>query len=274
MKGIVSKEPRTTINPYYNSVVSILKPVALAVKRLGWDLNPLSWASRKKVKKWKDKYAGQKAVILCNGPSLNKVDFGQLDKSGVFTFGLNKINLLFPRTEFRPSVIVAVNPYVIEQNAKFYNETDIPLFLDSNGSKYVEYRKNIHFLHSSGCNGQFAQDCSISINQGFTVTYVAMQLAFHMGFTSVALVGCDHTFATKGPANKLVVSGQTDPNHFDPNYFSGGLKWNLPDLTQSELSYMVAKHLFESYDRKIVNCTEGGNLELLERIGLSDFLST
>lgn len=261
----LGKVPKTTINPYRISTITFLR-------RAKWDLHPLSWISRTKIRKWKDKYAGQKAVIICNGPSLNRVDFGQLSKSGIFTFGLNKINLLFGRTNFRPSVIVAVNPHVIRQNAVFYNETNIPLFLDSVGRKWVKLRDNVLFLHSSGGDMPFARDCSISISQGHTVTYVAMQLAFHMGFVDVALVGCDHSYATKGSANKTITSGQTDPNHFDPNYFSKGAKWQLPDLARSELYYAIAKDTFERYGRRIVNCTQGGSLELFERQSLDDFL--
>ena len=261
----LGKVPKTTINPYRILAITFLR-------RVKWDLHPLSWISRTKIRKWKDKYAGQKAVIMCNGPSLNTVDFGQLSKSGIFTFGLNKINLLFGRTNFRPSVIVAVNPFVIEQNTNFYNSTKIPLFLDAKGRKWVRFRDNIQFLHSGGGMGQFAEDCSMSICQGHTVTYVAMQLAFHMGFAEVALVGCDHSFSTKGPANATVTSEQSDPNHFDPNYFAGGVKWHLPDLARSELFYSIAKDKFERSGRRIVNCTNGGKLELFERLSLCDFL--
>lgn len=264
MERNLDKEPRATINLYRSAV-------GLILFRMQWDMHPYSWISRKRVRAWKDRFLEQKAVILCNGPSLNKVRFDDLAASGVFTFGLNKINLLFKRSDFRPSVIVAVNPYVIEQNADFYNTTDIPLFLDSIGKKWVKFRNNVHFLHSAGSIGDFAKDCSISINQGYTVTYVAMQLAFHMGFKEVALVGCDHFFATKGPANKTVIGGKEDPDHFDSNYFAG-FKWQLPDLAKSELYYEIARDTFARHGRKIVNCTEGGKLEIFPRKSLSEFL--
>ena len=73
---------------------------------------------------FENKYSNEKAVIICNGPSLLKVDLALL--KNVYTFGLNKINLLFGKSDFRPSAIVAVNKYVIEQNADFYDSTDIP----------------------------------------------------------------------------------------------------------------------------------------------------
>jgi len=138
----LDKEPRAAINPYRTGANLILS-------RLRWDLHPYSWSSRRKIKAWEGRFRGQRAVILCNGPSLNMVDFGTLSASGVFTFGLNKINLLFKRSDFRPSVIVAVNPHVMEQNADFYNTTHIPLFLDSIGKKWVHSYKNICFLHST-----------------------------------------------------------------------------------------------------------------------------
>jgi len=250
------------INPYRHAA-------GLLYHRIKWDLKPESWQSRKRLKGIKDRNKGEKAVILCNGPSLNKTDFSLLE--GTFTFGLNKINLLFDKTDFRPSCIVAVNSFVIEQNADFFNETVLPLYLNSKGLKFINNNKNVTFLHSSYRG--FAKDCSISINQGHTVTYVALQLAFHMGFSKVALVGCDHNFATNGPANKTVVSGETDPNHFDPNYFAGGQKWQLPDLFESEISYKMALEAFEEDGRKLFNATDGGHLELLPRLALNKFLS-
>src|SRR3546814_9082775 len=86
---------------------------------------------------------------MCNGPSLLETDFDLLHRSGVFTLGLNKVNLLFDRTSLRPSAIVAVNPYVIEQNAAFYNDTEIPLYLDRNAMRFVTRRRTITYLPRS-----------------------------------------------------------------------------------------------------------------------------
>lgn len=253
--------PRT-LNPYRVATL-------LLARRLAWDVNPLSWRSRAALRRWRDAHRGGKAVILCNGPSLNKVDFSLLE--GCFTFGLNKINLLFERTTFRPSVVVAVNRKVIEQNADFFNSTKIPLFIDSNGRDLVHPRDGVIFLHSSSSR-KFAYDCSISVDQGYTVTFVALQLAAHMGFRDVALVGCDHNFATTGRANATVTAGDTDPNHFDPRYFSQGVSWDLPDLIGSEVSYLLAKQAFDNLGGFIFNCTEGGKLEIFPRMTLENFL--
>lgn len=251
-----------TINAYRHSA-KILKD------RLLWDLNPQSWRSRAQLKKLYNSQKGKKAVVICNGPSLLKTDLSLLKNT--YTFGLNKINLLFPKTDFRPSAIVAMNPFVIEQNQDFYNETNIPLFLDTCALKSVQPRKTVTYLHSDP-QAKFVRDVSMSVWQGATVTSVALQLAYHMGFSFVALVGCDHNFAQKGPANKTVVSGEKDDSHFDPNYFVGGVKWQLPDLVGSQYAYSMARETFEASNRKIFNCTDGGKLDVFERLTLSIFL--
>jgi hypothetical protein len=252
------------VNPYKIAIRLILK-------RIKWMIHYSAWQSKRKLKRLKDTHVGETAVILCNGPSLLKVDFDALQRSGVYCFGLNKINLLFARTSFRPSCIVAVNPFVIQQNADFYNNTDIPIFIDKCGLGGVKIRENVAFLDSTDFPS-FARDCSISIFQGYTVTYVAMQLAYHMGFTRVALVGADHNFAVKGPSNMTVVSGEKDESHFDPNYFAGGVKWQLPDLFNSEVYYTMAREEFKSNGRIIVNATDGGQLEVFGRVTLQEFL--
>ena len=113
----------------------------------------------------------------------------------------------------------------------------------------------------------------MSLFQGHTVTYVAMQLAYHMGFSEVGLIGCDHHFKTEGPSNKTVVSGEVDLNHFHPKYFADGVKWDLPDLLGSEYHYEYANKVFKQDGRKIVNCTEGGKLEIFERLPLQEFIN-
>src|SRR5690606_11297308 len=130
-----------TLNPYRVAA-------RLLLDRLRWDLQPTAWRSRSKLRALRNRHPRQKAVILCNGPSLRDVDLESF--GNVFTFGLNKINLLFEESSFRPSAIVAVNPLVIEQSQHFYSETDIPLFLDAaSAARAISERVNTHYLHSS-----------------------------------------------------------------------------------------------------------------------------
>lgn len=257
-----ARAQRGTMNPYRHAA-------ALIADRLAWDLDFRSWRSRARLRAARNRHAGGRAIIVCNGPSLRKVDLDALGP--MFCFGLNKINLIFESTRWRPSCIVAMNELVIEQNSRFYNSTDIPVFLNCLGRKHVRLRSNVVFLHGMD-QDKLARDCCISVHPAYSVTGVAMQLAFHLGFSDVALIGCDHNFVTSGPANATVRASGEDLNHFDPRYFSGQVRWQLPDLPGSEYFFHRAREMFEAWGRRLWNCTDGGRLETLPRRTLEDWL--
>lgn len=259
----LSKAPRNSLNPYRIAL-------GLIAKRLAWDLSPISWIHRKKLKSIKGKYEGEKAVIVCNGTSLNDVNFELLD--GIFTFGLNKINLLFKKNSFRPSVIVSVNPLVIEQNSKFFSATEIPTYLDSSARGLLPYiSKNVTFLHSSDFPS-FSKDCSMSVYQGYTATYVTLQLAYHMGFARIALIGCDHNFLLDGLPNQVIYNQDIDQNHFSEDYFTQNQPWQMADLKGSEYAYDMARQAYEIDGRLIVNATPGSKLKVFKEVDLKSFI--
>jgi hypothetical protein len=261
--AIKNFKDKSQVNPYRFCIYQLWN-------RLRWDFRLKSIVERRKIRSLRDAHAGKKAIILCNGPSLNEVDFELLD--GCYVFGLNKINLLFSRTKFRPDCVVTTNMHVVEQNSEFFNATDIKLFFDCKAyiKRLIRPRESMTFFHSSLTPG-FAKDCSVSINPSHTVTNTALQLAYHMGFSKVAIVGADHNFAVKGEPNSRISGVKEDHSHFDPTYFAN-VEWQLPDLTESEVGYLRAKYNYESTGRLLYNCTVGGKLEIFERMELKDFV--
>ena len=99
-----------------------------------------------------------------------------------------------------------------------------------------------------------------------------MQLAFHMGFNEVALVGCDHNFSVSGDGNEVQIARGVDKSHFHKEYFADGQLWQLPDLHQSETYYKLANQFYKRDGRQIVNATVGGELEIFPRMDLEKFL--
>jgi hypothetical protein len=89
-------------------------------------------------------------------------------------------------------------------------------------------------------------------HMGDTVTY-ALQLAFHMGFKQVILIGVDHHFTTQGKPNTTIESKGEDPDHFAGNYFGKGFRWQLPDLETSERSYRMAGQAFAEAGREVLD---------------------
>ena len=240
-----------------------------ATRFLNFYASPSAYTTRRKLNKLRNAHVGETAVILCNGPSLTDIDFNCL--KGTFCFGLNKINLLFSHTDFRPSCVVAVNNLVIEQNKKYFSEIDIPLFVDSINARRV-LSPNQNHVHLCCYEKGFSLDPRIYVSQGGTVTFVAMQLAFFMGFKNVALIGCDHHFQFVGHPHEELQCGTRDPNHFHADYFAG-CKWHSPDLEMSEKSYQEAFKVFHKFKRRLVNCSTKTELKTLPRMDLLSLLS-
>jgi FkbM family methyltransferase len=225
--------------------------------------NHLLENSNRKLSEFKDKHQGERCVIIGNGPSLNKMDLSFLKNE--ITFGMNRIYLGFEKWNFTPDYFVSVNPLVLEQSVEEIVKIPAPKFLSIAGNPHYPDSEDIIYLDNIDLR-LFSKDPRQGIWQGYTVTFVAMQLAYFMGFQEIILIGVDHNFQTKGPANKEVVSKGDDPNHFATNYFGEGVRWHLPDLRNSEWAYRIAKKVFESENRKIWDATYQGHLNVFPKI--------
>ncbi len=208
-------------------------------------------------------------MIIGNGPSLNSTDLGLL--AGEHTFGLNRLYLMFDKLGFATEFHVVVNRHVVEQCAAELLAVPGRLFSTWPNRDLLGGRSDAIFLHQV-VGPIFSRDPSRGIWEGATVTYVAMQLAYFFGFQEVLLVGVDHRFSTQGPPHKLVTTETRDTNHFDPNYFGKGFRWQLPDLETSEIAYGLARRAFEANGRRIVDCTVDGALTVFPKSDLAQAL--
>jgi hypothetical protein len=228
------------------------------------------WAgSRHAMMKFHDRHKGQRCFIIGNGPSLRQTDLSFL--KGEVTFGLNRIYLLFPEIGFKTTYLVSVNDLVLEQCAGDFRALDLPKFFTWRARRWFSTDPRTIFMDTDYTGPEnFSANAAGRVFEGFTVTYVALQLAFYMGFDEVILVGVDHHFTTQGPANTAVVSAGDDPNHFSPNYFGKGFKWQLPDLEGSERAFRLAKSAYEAAGRKVLDATVGGKLKVFQKVSYSE----
>lgn len=229
---------------------------------------PVYRESLKRLMAFKNKHKGERCFIIGNGPSLNKMDLSPLRDE--ITFGLNRIYLLFDSLGFATTYYACVNRYVIEQSVDEIRRLKCPKFIGLRVRDKFPFTPDTVFLRSR--NGpKFCTDLrSQGIWEGATVTYVAMQIAYYMGFSEVILIGVDHNFKTKGEPNKLVLSEGDDPDHFDPNYFGKGYKWLLPDLELSEVAYELANKAFIKDGRNIKDATVDGSLDIFPKVRFED----
>ena len=234
-------------------------------------LHPWRRASIQRLAELKDRYKGERAFIIGNGPSLRETDLSRL--SNEFTFGMNRIYLMFEELGFRTSFLSVVNDLVIEQTAADLAALDMPRFLTWRSRKYFrpeDFNQNPEklptFLHTTYDAPSFSRDVRGRLWEGATVTYVTIQLAFHMGFQEMILIGVDHNYQASGKPNTTVTSQGDDPNHFSANYFGKGFRWQLPDLETSEIGYRMARAAIEADGRRIVDATVGGKLTIFDKV--------
>jgi hypothetical protein len=227
-------------------------------------LHPWRVDSIQKLEALRDSHKGERCVIIGNGPSLKQTDLQKL--RGTFSIGMNRFYMAFNDLGFTTSILLTVNNLVIEQCADELRGLPIPIFVSWRGRRYIHPAPNLHYLYTSYIKPSFNGDATGRLWEGATVTFVAMQLAYFMGFKQVILIGVDHNFTSTGKPNTTVVSTGADPNHFHPGYFGKGFRWQLPDLETSEIAYRMAKSAYEKNGREILDATIGGKLTVFPKV--------
>lgn len=232
-------------------------------------LHPWRRESLRRLASLKNIHKGQRAFIIGNGPSLKQTDLSKL--KGEITFGMNRIYLMFPELGFKTTYLSVVNDLVIEQTAADLAALEIPKFLSWRSRRFFQTLQPSSFvlptfLYTAYDSPSFSRDVRGRVWEGATVTYVTMQLAFHMGIREAILIGVDHNYTTTGKPNTTIISEGDDPNHFNPNYFGKGFRWQLPDLQTSEIAYRMARKAYEQAGRRIVDATVGGKLTIFEKV--------
>jgi hypothetical protein len=226
--------------------------------------HPWRRASIQRLAAMKDIHRGERCFIIGNGPSLKNTDLTRLRDE--YTFGMNRIYLMFPELGFTTTYFVSVNSLVIEQCAQEIRALPMPKFLSWRSRRLIQPTEDTIFLHTTYSGPKFARDARGRLWEGATVTNVALQLAFHMGFSQAILIGVDHNFSAQGKPNTTVVSQGDDRDHFHAGYFGKGFRWQLPDLETSERGYRMAREAYEADGRQVLDATVGGKLTVFPKV--------
>ncbi len=228
------------------------------------NLHPWRRESMRRLAALKDIHRGERCFIIGNGPSLKNTDLSHL--RGETTFGMNRIYLAFAELGFSTSYFVSINDLVIEQCAADIQALPLPKFISWRAHRYLRQSESMHFIYTTYTGPGFSSDVTHRVWEGATVTYVTMQLAFHMGFQQAILIGVDHSFNAQGKPNTTVVSQGDDTSHFSPAYFGKGFRWQLPDLETSEMAYCLARDAYRAAGREIIDATVGGKLTVFPKV--------
>ena len=241
---------------------------------------------QKRMRSLHNRYRGERIFVLANGPSLNQQDLGKLE--GEFTFGFNKIYLLFERVSWRPTFYTTIDwrvtPDMVEDINRLEQST---LFVPEPFRGMIHGGRDCyHFpLHNTlpagwrSVEDRFAFDVNQGVWRGATVVVVGLQLAFYMGFDPIILIGADlnykiaKTVRNEGlghyrgtESRNLLSTADDDTAHFDPRYFGAGSRWHEPAMDGMRSGFRNCLDAAESRGRTILNATAGGELEVFERV--------
>lgn len=231
-----------------------------------------------KISHLKDKFKGKRCFIVGNGPSLNQIDLKKLENE--YSFAVNSIYFKTREMGYKPTFYTVEDIQVIKDNINEINEYECDyMFFPSGEKRRFKKGENRYFLNLDYSfyvdkskyfeTPRFSQDVAQEVFCGQSVTIVNLQLAYFLGFTEVYLIGMDFSYVIPDSAKvdgNVIESTENDVNHFHPDYFGKGKKWHDPKLHNVLKSYKLCKLMYELDDRKIINATVGGNLNIFERV--------
>jgi hypothetical protein len=232
---------------------------------------------KNKLRMLHNKHAGERCFIVGNGPSLNEMDLLKMQND--VSIAVNGIFYKTDETGYCPTYYVVEDRCVMADNRARINsyEAGLKLF-PSYYYDQVTQRKNTAFFQmnrgfyeKTSPNFEiprFSTDFSERAYCGQSVTYINLQLAYYLGFSEVYLIGIDFSYEIPESAiinGHVIESTEDDPNHFHPDYFGKGKKWNDPKLHNVLKNLELAKMVFEWSGRRVFNATKGGKLEVFER---------
>ena len=230
----------------------------------------------------RNRHEGERIFILGNGPSLLKCDLSKL--SGEHTFGVNKIYLLFPKIDWRPSYFTLLDWKMgegiqgdldqLEGVTKFFPERFRGI-LPADDDTYWYWPRAV----GTRIDDQFESDMVRGLPSRGTVLVTAIQQAVHLGFRDIYLIGTDasytipETVIQSGPDRfktgiklNLESTADDDPNHFAPTYFGKGSHWHDPNVSEMRRMFRIMRKGVERNGGRLINASVGGELEELERV--------
>lgn len=196
----------------------------------------------------------------------------QLERLNAPSIACNRINLIYPRTTWRPTIYVHPEsiapdlPY-IKENIQAGIECHLGehYALPPKGVMDVEDAPNVYWIkecwhHQYNFDDpelldewHLPQLCSFggSVN-------VAMQIAVLKGYDELILLGCDLEYRDK------------KPSHFDPNYEHGREQPAFYQSRNALFGHLQALNWIRRRKRniRVYNATPGGLLELWDRVDL------
>lgn len=235
----------------------------------------------------RDKHQGKRCFIIGNGPSLKKLDIGLLKDE--ITIGSNGIYKAFSDWGFNTDYIMFEDTEQTElRGEEIFNIQGSTILSGIYNAYAFKPNKNTLFMNVRRADSyywknlapMFSCDFSEIVYLGSTVTYLAMQLAFHLGCNPVYLIGVDHDYGVLPeifPPGKITID-ETNIHkvrgiHFDDNYYKIGDQIGVPHILYQEQAYREARRVYKAHGRELINAGIDSKLEIFKRCDFNSLFS-
>lgn len=216
----------------------------------------------KRMAKLRNTHYGESCFIIGHGPSLTAEDLNTLCDNNIDCFGVNRIFKFFPQTKWRPTYYVNTDAVLIRDCLDDVNKIPTEMkFIPLQNHYYLDINvKNpIYFFRNDRRENDqpegFSTDCTNQVNILGTVTIASMQLAMHLGYRHIYLLGVDHSFDKIITENGEVVVDPSVKNYFIEGYDDDIANEVTHDIGNTTRQYLRIAKFARDNDIEIVNAT-------------------
>ena len=218
-------------------------------------------------------HEGGRCFIIGNGPSLKTEDLNKLN--GEICFSSHRIYHIFSETDWRPAYYCAQDEALINASANEISHNVHAVkkmigIIDGHNYKKIEDACYIRLIPEEFYPElpNFSENPVEGIFEGYTVTYMCIQLAVYMGFKEIYLLGVDHNYSVTYAPDGNIEKQEGVQDHFSKKDYIA----NIPQIYRSTLAYKAAKKYADGHGIKIYNATRGGRLEVFERVDFDSLM--
>ena len=235
-------------------------------------------SDRKRLAELRSRRGGERVFILDAPLNLEEAELSRLSEE--YTFGVNDVFPLLNRIDWRPTYYTLLDwdvaPAVagplehVEGMTRFYPERFRGL-LPANDDTYWYWPRPV----GDTIAHQFTPDATKGIPSQGTALVTAIQLAFHLGFRDIVLLGVPSTHTNSAIAKdvraRLGTGSESDLEstaHGSSNIFDASGVGRDPTVNDMKRMLIIMRKGVERYGGQLRNATIGGELDVLERLDL------
>ena len=198
----------------------------------------------KPIKDFKHIHEGKRLFILASGPSLNSLNLSRLERKIVM--GMNRSFLSFSQTHYH----CVMDHRLFELYEQELRETRYLFTLQDR-----PWGIPLELLGSEG----FSWDLEQGVYSGYTISFLALQVAIYMGFKEIFFLGLD-------------LQHEGAKTHFFGTDFHSQ-KHETTEFPKMEKMLTYAAHMLRNSDVRVFNCSPVSTLTCFQKMSYEQAIS-